>query len=137
MFALPPGLTPPSDDKVSGIACPVCHGVMNVRGEGAGYLVFTCRVGHAFSLKEFVIALEQLFEDTVWAAIRAAEEIDALLGDIVTFRQRTAEAAPDATYEDRRQRARQQAVSLRQLMERDEPITFRGPPEEENGGDAA
>lgn len=136
MYALPPDLAPPSADRVSGIACPVCHGVLNVRAEGTGHLAFTCRIGHAFSLKEVMIALEHLFEDTVWAAIRASEEIDALLGDVVAFRQRVTDGPSDATYEERRRRARQQAARLRQLLERDDPITFRDPSDEENGGEA-
>jgi two-component system, chemotaxis family, protein-glutamate methylesterase/glutaminase len=136
MYALPPDLVPPSGDRVSGIACPACHGVVNVRAEGAGYLTFTCRVGHAFSLRELASALEQLFEDTMWASIRAAEELDALLGDVVVFRRRVADAPPAATYEERRIRAREQAAMLRQIMERNEPITFQDVPEEESGGQA-
>jgi two-component system chemotaxis response regulator CheB len=137
MYALPPNLTPQSGDRVSGIACPTCHGVINVRAEGEGYLTFTCRVGHAFSLREIVGALEQLFEDTVWAAIRAAEEIDALLGDVVVFRRHVVDATPAATYEERRARAREQAAALRQVMERSEPITFQDEADKENGGPAA
>jgi two-component system, chemotaxis family, protein-glutamate methylesterase/glutaminase len=125
VYALPPDLTPPSADMVSGIACPQCHGVLRVRAEGAGHLNFTCRVGHALSLKELVAALERLFEDSVWAAIRSAEEIDALLGDVLAFRARVADPPPEATYEDRRRRARQQALALRELIDGDEPITFR------------
>ena len=111
--------------------------MLNVRAEGAGYLSFTCRIGHAFSLKDLVIALEQLFEDTVWAAIRAAEEIDALLGDVTAYGRRVTDGPPEATYEERRHRAREQAAMLRQLMEDGEPITFRTPREADNGGEAA
>src|SRR6266498_600926 len=81
MFALPPDLRPGTGDHVSGVTCPTCHGSLRVRGEGNGHLHFTCRVGHAFSLQEALEAHEEFFEDTVWAAIRAAEELEQLLAD--------------------------------------------------------
>src|SRR5262249_40188887 len=54
MFALPPRLVPGSEDAVSGITCPACHGSMRVRAEGGGHLHFTCRIGHAYSLREML-----------------------------------------------------------------------------------
>src|SRR5438105_9986046 len=106
MDALPRDLLPGAADRLSGVACPVCHGCLRVRAEGPGRLHFTCRVGHAFSLREVLTSLEHLFEETVWSAIRAAEEMEALLGDVLEYRARVADGGPDATYDERRLRAR-------------------------------
>jgi two-component system chemotaxis response regulator CheB len=124
MFALPHDLEPGRGDRVSGITCPTCHGCLEVRVEGAGHLHFTCRVGHAFSLREVLIALERFLEDTVWAAIRGSEELAALLEDVIAHRSRLAEIAAEGTYEQRLQGARVQATALRAIVEADEPITF-------------
>jgi hypothetical protein len=106
-----------------------------VRAEGEGHLHFTCRVGHAFSVTEVIGALEELFENTLWAGVRAAEEIHALLGDLTEFRLRAPRAPPEATYERRLRLAMAQAAALRRLIEDNVPITFTGPEAEVNGGD--
>src|SRR5437867_7709685 len=124
MFALPPDLSPGTGDQVSGVTCPTCHGSLRVRAEGKGHLHFTCRVGHAFSLKEALEAQEQFFEDTVWAAIRAAEELEQLLADVIDYRRDGNDAGPEATYAQRRQRAHQDAAGLRRVLDGDQPITF-------------
>jgi two-component system chemotaxis response regulator CheB len=124
MYALPPELAPGRRDQVSGITCPTCHGSLEVRVEGAGHLHFTCRVGHSFSLTEVLTSLEEFLEDTVWAAIRASEELAALLHDAIDFRSRMPDGVPDGTYERRRRRAVDQAAALRAIVERNEPITF-------------
>src|SRR5437667_2160577 len=119
MFALPPDLSPGTGDHVSGITCPTCHGSLRVRAEGNGHLHFTCRVGHAFSLKEALEAHEQFFEDTVWTAIRAAEELEQLLADVIDYRRRGGDAGPEATYTQRCRRAHEDAVNLRRLLDGD------------------
>jgi len=134
MFALPPDLRPGTGDQVSGITCPTCHGSLRVRAEGNGHLHFTCRVGHAFSLKEALEAHEQFFEDTVWAAIRAAEELEQLLADVIDYRRRGAAAGPDGTYEERRRRAHEDAASLRAVLDDDQPIAFGGDAPAATGG---
>ncbi|SRR6266540_1706015 len=134
MFALPPDLRPGTGDHVSGVTCPTCHGSLRVRGEGNGHLHFTCRVGHAFSLQEALEAHEEFFEDTVWAAIRAAEELEQLLADVIDYRRRVADAGPDATYEERRRRARADAAGLRRLLDGGQPIVFTSEPSEDAGG---
>jgi len=134
MFALPPDLRPGAGDQVSGVTCPTCHGSLRVRAEGNGHLHFTCRVGHAFSLKEALEAHEQFLEDTVWAAIRAAEELEQLLADVIDYRRRGGDAGPDATYAQRRQRAHEDAASLRRVLDGDQPITFGGDAPVDTGG---
>jgi two-component system, chemotaxis family, protein-glutamate methylesterase/glutaminase len=132
MFALPPALVPDQADRVSGITCPVCHGCLAVRAEGAGHLHFTCRVGHSLSLREVLTSLEQYLEDTLWNAIRGSEELVALLDDVIAYRARLPEVTPDGSYEPRRRRAAEQVRVLRALVDGDEPITFS---EEPSGGE--
>jgi hypothetical protein len=55
-------------------------------------------------------------------------------GDIMTYRRQVTDAPPEATYEERQRRSCQQAGVLRELLEGNEPITFRAY-EEANGGD--
>src|SRR5437867_1901127 len=128
MFALPPDLRSGTGDQVSGVTCPTCHGSLRVRAEGNGHLHFTCRVGHAFSLQEALEAHEDFFEDTVWAAIRAAEELEQLLADVIDYRRRGADVGPDGTYEERRRRAHADAAGLRRVLDRDQPIVFASEP---------
>jgi two-component system chemotaxis response regulator CheB len=136
MFALPPDLSP-GVDKVSGVTCPACHGSLEVRVEGAAHLHFTCRVGHSFSLREVLAAHERFLEDAIWASIRATEELEQLLADVIEFRQRSGVPGDDGTYEERRRRARAQAEALRRLVEQDGPITFTVDPGEEIAKDGA
>lgn len=131
MFVLPPRLMPGADDVVSGITCPACHGSLRVRAEGGGHLHFTCRIGHAYSLREMLEAHEHFLEDTVWTAVRSAEELQQLLRDVVEYRIHAPGDAPAANYEQRRRSAGELAAALRRLLERDEPIKFSAA--EENG----
>jgi len=106
------------------VTCPACHGSLEVRAEGSGHLHFTCRIGHAFSMREMVEAYERFFEDTLWTAIRAAEELQQLLRDVADDRPHAPEDIPEANYESRRNRAARQAATLRRLLEEYEPIRF-------------
>jgi two-component system, chemotaxis family, protein-glutamate methylesterase/glutaminase len=124
MYALPPDLQPGSGNRVSGITCPSCHGSLEVRAEGSAHLHFTCRVGHTFSLREVLTALEHFLEDTIWSAVRGSEEMAALLQDVIAYRSTLPDIGPDATYAQRRLRAANQAAALRALVARDEPLVF-------------
>jgi two-component system, chemotaxis family, protein-glutamate methylesterase/glutaminase len=135
MFALPPQLRPGSGNEVSGVTCPTCHGSLEVRAEGRGYLHFTCRIGHAFSLREMLEAHERFLEDTMWSAVRAAEELQQILHDVIQYRRRLPADVPEADYEARRQRAAAQAAAVRGVLERDEPITFDPTPEQRSEGE--
>lgn len=128
MFALPPNLHAGTGDHVTGVTCPVCHGVLEVRVEGEGHLHFTCRIGHVFSLREAVQAHEQFLEETLWSAVKSAEELQQLLHDLIADHARFA-LAPEAAYEARRQRVAEQAAALRRVVEEDQPITFAEPEE--------
>ncbi len=71
---------------------------------------------------------------SVWAAIRAAEELEQLLVDVIDYRRRGADAGPDGTYEERRRRAHEDAASLRGVLDDDQPITFGGDAPADTGG---
>jgi hypothetical protein len=73
----------PRAGQLSGVVCPDCPGSLWVREEGhKGYLVFECRIGHLYSLEQLIALKEQRFEEHLWAAVSAGEELSALLGDL-------------------------------------------------------
>jgi two-component system, chemotaxis family, protein-glutamate methylesterase/glutaminase len=79
--ALPPGID--GDERLTGVACPDCGGTLTVRAEGrSGYLHFRCRIRHAFSVGSLLATKEDVLEATLWASVRALEELAALLGDL-------------------------------------------------------
>jgi two-component system chemotaxis response regulator CheB len=90
--ALPPRvdsderLTVDSDERLTGVACPDCGGTLTVRVEGrSGYLHFRCRIGHAFSVGRLLATEEDVLEATLWASVRALEELATPLGDLHTL----------------------------------------------------
>lgn len=52
MWALPPDFRRSRITQVTGLACPECHGVLEIHVEEAssGYVMFVCRIGHSYSL---------------------------------------------------------------------------------------
>ncbi len=63
--------TPPG--QPSQYACPDCNGALwKIEEEGAER--YRCRVGHAFSESDLVLAKAETLENALWAAMRALEE---------------------------------------------------------------
>jgi two-component system chemotaxis response regulator CheB len=118
MFALPPGFDVSPDEHVTGLGCPDCPGALTVRVEGMhGYLHFTCRIGHAYSLDELLLAKEKGIEDRLRAAIVGYEEIVALLEDLDAGAGPHSWVGLGAAFRDRAMRARAQASRLRDIAE--------------------
>ncbi len=128
MFAIPPGLDPAAGDQLTGIGCPECPGALEVRREGErGYLVFTCRIGHAYSTHDLLAGKEKAAEDRLWATVLAFEEMAAILGDLEAHA--LSQGAPEASrpYRERRARAQAQAETFRRLAEENRPIRLADP----------
>src|SRR5262249_28809676 len=76
------------ENVLTGMACPDCAGVIQVRRLGLrGHLEFTCRIGHLYALAELLVAKERDLEHRAWAAVHAAEAMSALLRTLVRGRR--------------------------------------------------
>src|SRR5262249_54077912 len=83
-----------------------------------GILAFRCRIGHAYSSDEVVIAKERVVEENLWLATTALAELTALLRDLVT----TGKAGDHReVYEKRAARVDRKLQELRRLVEDDTP----------------
>ncbi|HEV8083193.1 MAG TPA: chemotaxis protein CheB [Chitinophagaceae bacterium] len=64
-------------------ACPDCGGGLwniNKGGEGQGKMDrYRCHIGHSYSEKDLVVKQEEIFESTLWTALRIMEERKTLL----------------------------------------------------------
>jgi two-component system chemotaxis response regulator CheB len=122
MFALPPGFEASADEQVTGLGCPDCPGALSVRVEGArGHLHFRCRIGHAYSLEELLLAKEREIEDRLFAVIVVFEEMAALLGDLDAAAGSQSWADLGPAFRDRAARARTLASRVRDIAEGDRP----------------
>ena len=127
MFAIPP-VDPAAGNQLTGIGCPECPGALEVRGEGErGYLVFTCRIGHAYSTYDLLAGKEKAVEDRLWAAVLAFEEMAAILRDLEAHAVSHGEPEASGPYGERRARARAQAETFRRLAEENRPIRLADP----------
>jgi two-component system chemotaxis response regulator CheB len=94
-------------ERLTGVSCPTCPGVLRVAAVGTA-LLFRCRIGHVFDAAELIAAKEQRTEELLWAAVEALEELAAILRD---------------THRDgeRAERAAAEAAALRQLVAHTKP----------------
>jgi hypothetical protein len=128
MEAVPPDLSP-ERERLTGLVCPDCEGVLQAKVVGPReHLQFTCRIGHAYALGGLIVAKEVDLEHRAWAAVHAAEEMDALLRDLIAANRVDADTA--RRFADRRQAAGELRDRLRGAIERDRPVRL---PAEDHG----
>lgn len=62
-------------------ACPDCGGgLWDITKKGGGKVVrYRCHIGHSYSEKDLVIKQGEIFESTLWIALRIMEERKTLL----------------------------------------------------------
>ena len=124
MEALPRVIPLDGHNVVSGIVCPDCAGVIQVRRMGThGHLEFTCRIGHLYALPELLAAKERDLEHRTWAAVHAAEEMHALMRDLLG----DGELDPDtmAAFSERLDTAETLSRRLREAVEDDRPVRLK------------
>jgi len=120
MDAVPRDLSP-DRDRLTGLVCPDCEGVLQVKVVGPReHLQFTCRIGHAYALGELIGAKETDLEHRAWAAVYAAEEMDALLRDLIAANRVDADTA--RRFADRKKAARELRDALRAAIDSDRPV---------------
>jgi two-component system, chemotaxis family, protein-glutamate methylesterase/glutaminase len=61
----------------SSYTCPECHGALWEMKE-SNLLRFRCHVGHAFSADSLQLEQNEALEDSLWAAVRALQEISSM-----------------------------------------------------------
>src|SRR5215470_10322777 len=122
MLGLPERLPTNGRKAFTGLICPDCSGnlVISVHGD---HVSLACRVGHTYSLAELVLAKDAALEATLWRAVFAFEELEALLSDLRTHGF-TETFGADAC-RARAELAREQASRLRAIIEADRTLTER------------
>jgi two-component system, chemotaxis family, protein-glutamate methylesterase/glutaminase len=81
---------------------------------------FVCRVGHSYSIPEFVAATEDVVERAMWTAVFAHEQLADLLTGLA--RLGLAEDFEDEARAARVGAALAHARSLREIVDRDGPL---------------
>jgi hypothetical protein len=127
VYAIPPILHE-DRSEVTGVSCPDCPGVLQVRSEGrVSTLAFECRIGHTYDETELLAAKEECLEKHLWAATTALEELAELLTDLAEHHERHDErTAIVRACLERASRERADAVALRVLIEGNRPIDLAG-----------
>jgi two-component system, chemotaxis family, protein-glutamate methylesterase/glutaminase len=67
--------------RPSAYACPECHGVLTQLNEGT-LIRYRCHTGHAYSASTLLAALTERIEDSLYQAIRGADESLMLLNQL-------------------------------------------------------
>jgi hypothetical protein len=124
MLGLPESLPTQGGEAFTGLVCPDCSGNLAI-GVHGDHLSFTCRVGHAYGLSELVLAKDAGVEATLWRAVFAFEELEALLSDL--RKHGLSEAFNADACRARADQTREQASRLRAIIEADRTLTERRP----------
>ena len=117
MDALPDDL-PPDAEALTGLTCPDCSGNIIVRSQH-GHVYFVCRVGHFYSVPEFVVGTEDGVERAMWTAVFAYEQLADLLTGLA--RLGLAQDFEDEARAARVGSALGHARRLREILDRDGP----------------
>jgi two-component system chemotaxis response regulator CheB len=127
MSTFPRDLTTSDGDQHTSLICPNCGGAISIRADGErDLLTFRCRVGHVYSLEEFLVGKEDDLEYKMWSTIHAYEEMAEFLDDLAARLHREAGVARDDAAR-RRQHAQGMATRLRDLFEEDRRISLKRP----------
>jgi len=121
MDAVPHDVRNGGGKQISGLTCPDCCGVLQVELIGPrDSLQFTCRIGHTYAALEALEAKEETLEERAWGAIVAAEELAALLRDLIRDGRVDAETA--RRFVARREATERLAHGFRSALENDRPL---------------
>jgi two-component system chemotaxis response regulator CheB len=102
----------------SGLTCPDCGGALWERDE-EGVALFTCHVGHRFSVEAMLARQSEALEIALWGAVRSLEEQAALSRRLAQRARENGLALAIERFEDRARSAEQHADVIRGLLMRD------------------
>lgn len=95
--------------------CPECSGAIH-EIEDAPLLRYRCRVGHAYSVDDFVAAKGRGVEDALWLALQTLQEQAQMLETLAREDRHRGWARNAARYEERAREMRDSAERLRDLV---------------------
>jgi two-component system chemotaxis response regulator CheB len=111
----------PREGRPSGYTCPECHGALWESHEGHTTR-YRCRTGHEFSPETLFAEQHEHVERALWAALRALEEKAAMLRRMSTRAKERGHASAAARLERRANTIVEEAVTVRRLLRRIEPV---------------
>ena len=104
----------------SAYSCPECGGVLWELQDG-DLIRFRCRVGHAFSVESVLAAQTEQLENALWAALKTLEESASLSRSIAEQAHRRGQEWLARSFEEKSQEAEQRAVTIREVLKKEEP----------------
>jgi two-component system chemotaxis response regulator CheB len=107
----------PQPGETTGLTCPECNGAI-WETVTDGLPRYRCRVGHEFGPDTFDAEQAERVEAALWTALRALEERGALHRRIAARHQARGNAQSAEKYAERAEHSVQQAVVIRELIER-------------------
>jgi two-component system chemotaxis response regulator CheB len=112
------------------LVCPDCGGAISVRREGKqDYLVFTCQVGHAYSVATLIAGKEERLEEVLWSSVYLLEELARMLTEVAERAERETGQPPWAAAHRRVQQLQAHAQRVRLVLDETEPMDLGGNPE--------
>jgi two-component system chemotaxis response regulator CheB len=111
----------PQPGDPSGFTCPECHGAL-WSSQDANGVRFRCRTGHVFSSDALLAGQDDHVERALWAALRALEEKAAMLRRIALRARGRGHVASAARFEQKANAALEEAVAVREVIARFEPV---------------
>src|SRR5262245_25176804 len=118
LFSIPEPLPADGAEIQTGIACPECAGTLLVLIR-KDFAAFRCRIGHAYSLPEVLVSMEDTVERRLWNVVAAMEELADFLA--VAAREHLAHVEPGA-FRQRSISVRDHAKVLRSVIESERPL---------------
>jgi two-component system chemotaxis response regulator CheB len=100
--------------QLSRFAWPDCHGVM-VRVDQGNVATYRCHTGQAFSSSCLLAALEESVETSLWSTLRALQEMEMLLDQLM----QGAEESDLIELRKKIEQARTRAQAIEDLLQTD------------------
>jgi two-component system, chemotaxis family, protein-glutamate methylesterase/glutaminase len=98
----------------SRIACPDCNGVLwKIRDSSPPR--YRCHTGHAYTLRSLEYQQAQRTDESLWSALRALNEREALLREMMLLSRRTGDEAEAQRLEKEAEHAAMHAQQLQQI----------------------
>ncbi|GAA4339672.1 chemotaxis protein CheB [Pigmentiphaga soli] len=101
--------------RISAFTCPECHGTLWQLSDRQP-LRYRCHTGHAFSAASLAQGLSRHVEDTMWSAIRALHEKQALFRKLALHYGGGGDAAAAASYERAAREAGDAAAQIQGIL---------------------